>query len=451
MAAYAPVVPGAEKIYLMEENTAMDQKVMVDRETLGYLERQVHNMGKLVEINGIINSTLDIGKLLTIIMEIIKDIMKTEASTLLLYEEHTRDLVFKVALGEAGQELQEKYRVKIGQGIAGWVAQERKEVFINDVYSDSRFDPNFDKKTGFVTKSIICTPLLFKGKLLGVIQAINPLNKPGFDEEDAVLFKAFANQAVLAVQNAIFFQNAIEEERIRSELDAAHSIQNSLFPVITNDWGNVSIAARSISAREVGGEFYDIFYFDKALGFALGDIHTRGIPGSLQASIVNGAIKAYASVRGQSPRYMHTRIDTLLKDNIHSVNTLSLFYGVISFEENMLRFVNSGVAYPVFVRNGRPQYIKIGGSSLGDGDLDLKKVKIQLRPGDLFVIVTDGLIKQKNRNAQQMGLKRVVDFLGKDFGSPEDVVDSLMDFADDFTGGLEKKEDITIIAMKING
>ncbi|HPB81822.1 MAG TPA: PP2C family protein-serine/threonine phosphatase, partial [Spirochaetota bacterium] len=197
-------------------------------------------------------------------------------------------------------------------------------------------------------------------------------------------------------------------------------------------------------------EFYDIFYFDGALGFSLGDIHARGIPGSLKASVVNGAIKAYASVRGQSPRYMHTRIDSLIKDNIDSVNTLSLFYGVISFEDNMLRFINSGVAYPVFVRNGTPRYVKIGGSSLGEGDLDLKKVKINLRPGDLFVIVTDGLIKQKNRNAQQMGLKRVVDFLGKEFDKPEDVVDALMDFADDFTGGLEKKEDITIIAMKIN-
>ena len=201
----------------------------ITRERLQYLERQLHNLSKLVEINSIINSTLDIGRLLQIIMEIIKDIMETEASTLLLYEEQSRDLVFKVALGEAGRELQEKYRIRMGQGIAGWVAERRKVVYINDVYHDERFDRNFDKMTGFTTKSILCAPLLFKGKLLGVIQAINPRNKPGFDDEDVVLFNAFGNQAALAVQNAFFFQNAIEEERINNELTAAHSSRHRCF------------------------------------------------------------------------------------------------------------------------------------------------------------------------------------------------------------------------------
>ncbi len=206
-------------IYNPHSVKIMMENDIITRDRLRYLERQLHNLGKLVEINGIINSTLDIGRLLQIIMEIIKDIMETEASTLLLYEEDSRDLVFKVALGDAGRELQEKYRVSMGQGIAGWVAERRKVVYINDVYRDERFDRNFDKMTGFTTKSILCAPLLFKGKLLGVIQAINPRNKPGFDDEDVVLFNAFGNQAALAVQNAIFFQNAIEEERINNELE----------------------------------------------------------------------------------------------------------------------------------------------------------------------------------------------------------------------------------------
>jgi len=118
---------------------------------VAYLERQLFNLSKLVEINRIINSTLDMAKLFTIIMEIIKEIMETEASTLFLFDEKTNELVFKVALGEAGDKLQEKYRVAIGQGIAGWVAKERKGVYVNDVYLDERFDPNFDKQTGFTT------------------------------------------------------------------------------------------------------------------------------------------------------------------------------------------------------------------------------------------------------------------------------------------------------------
>ncbi len=422
----------------------------ITRDRLEYLERQLHNLSKLVEINGIINSTLDIGRLLHIIMEIIKDIMEAEASTLLLFEEDTRDLVFKVALGEAGRELQERYRVKLGQGIAGWVAEQRKVVYINDVYNDPRFDPNFDRKTGFRTRSMICAPLLFKGKLLGVIQAINPLKKERFDDEDVILFNAFANQAALAVQNAIFFQNAIEEERIKNELDAAHTVQGSLFPEINVTRDGFSIAARSIFAREVGGEFYDVHFFDGAAGIALGDVHTRGIPGALQASIVNGAVKSLGGVGGHRPVYVHDRLNELIRSKLGLVDNVSLFYGVLSGSGGTLDYVNSGIAYPILVRNGVAKYIKIGGKPLGGGEMTLKKVKVNLRKGDYFIIITDGIINQKNRNGIQLGLKRIMDFLGGTFGSPDDVVKSLFAFVDDFTEGLEKKEDISIIALNLN-
>ncbi len=421
------------------------------REKLAYLERQLHNLSKLVEINGIINSTLDIGKLLHIIMEIIKDIMETEASTLLLYEDDTRDLVFKIALGEAGRELQERYRVRIGQGIAGWVAENRKVVYINDVYSDARFDPNFDKKTGFITKSILCAPLLFKGKLLGVIQAINPLVKPGFDEEDVVLFNAFANQAALAVQNAIFFQNAIEEERIKNELTSAHSIQHSLLPKIGIHEQEYSVAARSISAREVGGEFYDIYFFNQQVAITLADIHAKGIPGALQASVVNGALKSLASLGGLSPEFVHGQINDLIKNKVGVVKQVSLFYGVVSWKEKTLSYVNSGIAYPILIRDGVARYIKIGGKSLDGETREFKKVRVHLRSGDVFVIITDGLIARKNRNGIQLGLKRIMDFLGSASGNAVEIVDALLAFADDFTGKLEAKEDISVIALKIHG
>ena len=155
------------------------------------IEKQVENLSKLVEINGIINSTLNIKRLLSIIMEMIKDIMDAETSSLLLFDDLRMELVFKVALGEAGEELKEKYRVKMGQGIAGWVALNRKSLLVNDVYNDSRFDPMYDKSTGFTTRSILCAPLLFKGKLLGVIQAINPLKRNEFNNDDMNLFKVF--------------------------------------------------------------------------------------------------------------------------------------------------------------------------------------------------------------------------------------------------------------------
>jgi sigma-B regulation protein RsbU (phosphoserine phosphatase) len=408
---------------------------------LEYLERQLHNLTKLVEINRIINSTLDMARLFTIIMEIIKEIMETEASTLFLYDEKTNELVFKVALGEAGDKLQEKYRVKLGQGIAGWVAKERKGVFVNDVYSDNRFDPNFDKQTGFTTRSIICVPLLYKGKLLGVIQAINPINRPAFTEEDMNLFMAFADQAVLAVQNAIFFEHAIEEARMRHELESAKAIQHSLHPAISEDFGFCTVAARYMPAREVGGEFYEIKQYDNALAVALCDVHNKGVPGALNAALVNGLMKGLMNVYGNvvSPVF----INTLKVVQAHNIKTVSLFFGIIHAQLKTLTFMNTGEAYPVLIRNGIARYLRFSHSIEKN-----KKVVIKLLPDDMFVIVTDGIVNCKNRNARLFGLKQVMDTCCQ-YNEPSECIDGLLAKVKEFMQGLSQREDISVIAVKI--
>jgi phosphoserine phosphatase RsbU/P len=411
------------------------------------IEKQFSNINKLLEINSIINATLDIGKLLNIIMEIIKEIMNAEASTLFLYEEKTQDLVFKVALGEAGKELTEKHRVKIGQGVAGWVAEKRKPVYINNVYEDERFDPEYDKMTGFNSKSILCVPLLFKGKLIGVIQAINPIDRQGFNDNDMILFSAFAEQAVLAVQNAIFFQNAIEEQRIKTEINAAQSFHKSLLPVIEKNYKNFLIAAKSIPARELGGEFYNISFFNDSIGITLGDSNKKGIAGALNAATLLGAIKGVSSIVRGSPSKLLHNLDNAFSG---SVEFISIFYGLISCEKNLIQFINIGFAYPIIIRKKIARYLKFA-SPMEKIKLPLPTIKVMLEPNDYFVIVTDGIVNLKNRGAQNLGLKRIMDHLSGEFNTPREIVDSLSNLANNFLDGLEKMEDISIIVFKLEG
>lgn len=418
---------------------------------LAKLERQIHNLSKLVNINGIINSTLDITKLYTLIMKIIKDIMDTDASTLLIYDEETKELVFMVALGEAGEKLTEGSRVKLGQGIAGWVAETRKPLYVNDVYKDKRFDPSYDKDTGYKTEAILCMPLLFKGKLLGVIQAINPINRPGFDEDDIALFGLFADQAGLAVQNATFFHNALEEERIKVELSSASSIQESLIPDINNKFGCIHIAAKSISAREIGGEFHGLYQFDSAnIGIALGDIHEKGIPGGLRAAIMSGALRALAGIKGNNPLELVKHLNNLIADDTKSFKKATLFYGVINGREKSLMFVNKGVAFPFLVRDSVARYLRFESKSSGNDTADLEQVIIKLKVNDIFVILTDGIFNIRNRSSQNISLKKVVNFLQWGFNSPEDVIDSLINYANEFSDGLAIREDISIMVFKVN-
>lgn len=418
---------------------------------LAVIERQIYNLTKLVNINSMINSTLDMGRLLTVIMETIKDIMETEASTLLLYEEKSNDLVFKVALGEAGKELTERYRIKLGQGIAGWVAETRKPLIINDAYRDTRFDPDFDKKTGFTTRSMVCTPLLFKGKLLGVIQAINPLNRPEFTNDDLNLFGVFADQAALAVQNAIYFRNALEDERINSELTSARAIQEELIPAINMKIDSIGISARSVTAREIGGEFHSLFRLDeRRFGIALGDLHEKGIPGGMHASIVSGALRALAKIKGHNPVELVRMLHLIMEHDERPIRNASLLYGVLSVPERTLRFLNAGIAYPVLVRDGVSRYLRFGKRSLSQNIEEAKSVAVALRSGDLFVIISDGILRVRNRTGKQLGLKKVMGFLEQTFSPSTDIIEALLGFAGDFAEGVGIREDISVIILRVD-
>ena len=417
------------------------------------IEKQVENLSKIVEINGIINSTLNIKRLLSIIMEMIKDIMDAETSSLLLFDDLRMELVFKVALGEAGEELKEKYRVKMGQGIAGWVALNRKSLLVNDVYNDSRFDPMYDKSTGFTTRSILCAPLLFKGKLLGVIQAINPLKRNEFNNDDMNLFKVFSNQAALAVQNAIFFQKAIEDERLESELKAAKNIQDSLTPDIGLSCKGFTSAAKSIPAREVGGVFHMFRELEDGVYLmTMGSVDHKGIPGALRASTISGIIRVMAELDVRNPSEIIDMTNRICVDEQIDDSSLSLYICLVDLPKQRIEFVNSGDIYPLMIRGGVARYLRFSDKSrsgVGRSDFRSESIRIPFRPGDRFVIISGSIRELKNSDGKKMGLSRIARFLESCKGDASLTIDSILSFTENYTGGFDRRKDMSVLAFSL--
>ena len=117
------------------KNNLSKELASLRREILN-MKSRLGDLASLIEVSQIINSTLDLDNLLNTIMEIAKDVMRAEASSLMLLDENTNELVFKVALGEKGREVKEKFRLKVGQGICGWVAQNEKPAVVADAEKD---------------------------------------------------------------------------------------------------------------------------------------------------------------------------------------------------------------------------------------------------------------------------------------------------------------------------
>ncbi|MBC8548814.1 MAG: GAF domain-containing protein, partial [Candidatus Brocadiales bacterium] len=176
-------------------------------------------LGAVVEKCTVFSSTLNIAEVLDNIMKYVNLVTNSAASTLMLLDEETRELVFSIPTGPKSDKLTDM-RIPSGKGIAGWVAANEQHLLIPDVSKDPRFYGRVDEKSGYETKSILCVPLMVKSKLIGVLEVINKTDGNSFTEEDAVLLNFFANQAAVAIENARYYgelKRKYEEEKEMQE------------------------------------------------------------------------------------------------------------------------------------------------------------------------------------------------------------------------------------------
>ncbi len=216
--------------------------------------QHVVEIATLMQISRAIGSTLDLRTVFQRVMEETKRALRVEACSLLLLDEQTGELVFEVALGEMGEQVKE-VRLKEGEGIAWWVVREGKSVHVPDVLKDPRFFAQVDKQTRFVTRSILASPLIVRGEVVGVIEAINRQGSEPFSSRDLEFLESIASQAAVAVENAKLYQG-VEREKSKVE-----SILDSMRAGVVVVDGNNDLAFLNRSARQ-------------ALGLTLRDLDT---------------------------------------------------------------------------------------------------------------------------------------------------------------------------------
>jgi diguanylate cyclase (GGDEF)-like protein len=158
----------------------------------------------LTDIVKTANSILEPRKVIELIMAKIQQLIPSEAWSMLMVDEERRELAFELALGEKAKDVS-SFRVKIGEGIAGWVAETGKPTIVNDVSRDPRFSGKFDSKTRFRTRSVLCAPLISRGRTIGVVEIINRQGGR-FTRTDLSMLLTLVEPCAIAIENAILFQ-----------------------------------------------------------------------------------------------------------------------------------------------------------------------------------------------------------------------------------------------------
>jgi HD-GYP domain-containing protein (c-di-GMP phosphodiesterase class II) len=173
------------------------------------LRKKIKRLETLIHTSMLFSSILDIDDLLDIVLHKAEEVMDAEASSVFRIDESTQELYFITARGEKGKEAKE-IRVPMGKGIVGWVAKHGKPLLVADVRKDPRWFKGVDKKTQFVTRSIIAVPLITKGKTIGVAEVLNKKGKRKFNRTDLELFTSLGNQIAIAIENASLYKELDE-------------------------------------------------------------------------------------------------------------------------------------------------------------------------------------------------------------------------------------------------
>ncbi|MDI6736672.1 MAG: GAF domain-containing protein [bacterium] len=166
-------------------------------------QEAVRRLKTLLEVSEVLGATKDLRSLLDLSMRLATRTMNAEASSLMLLDEQTNELVFEVVEGVKGKQVLRQIRLKLGEGIAGWVAKEGTPLLVPDVTKDPRFTSKIDQQTSFETKCILCIPLKIKKTTIGIIEVINKIDGGSvFSEKDLEFFNLFAHQVAIAIENA---------------------------------------------------------------------------------------------------------------------------------------------------------------------------------------------------------------------------------------------------------
>jgi DNA-binding response OmpR family regulator len=310
-----------EDVWAAIEKALTEERLRQERENLTQalaqankrLQQQVQDWATLNDIAKAISSTLEEQEIFRRVVQNVTRILQVEACSLLLVDQDTEELEFAVTLkGDVAR--YSSFRLQPGQGIAGWVARHGKPLLVPDVSHDSRFYARVDRSTGFQSRSILCVPLEAKGRVIGVLEAINKRGESEgarFTEEDLEMLTALASWVAVAVENARLNratrQMAAAAALKQTVTAMAHHINNRLMAFSLELDGLEKVGAvdqQAVSAiiASARRSIQEVSAVVKALD-RLEEIHTVPYVGAAEMIDIEDALKQQLSGDDVQPLY----------------------------------------------------------------------------------------------------------------------------------------------------
>ena len=360
---------------------------------------------QVLEVSRLLTVTTELDTLLEQIAKHCCSMLSCERASIFLHDPQTDELWTKVALGS------KEIRIPASAGIAGLVFKSNQLFHCRKPYEDPRFNPEPDKRSGFVTRNLLTAPMVdLNRNPVGVIQAVNKVSADGFSQADESLIQLLADQSGVAVQRYRLEEEAKRGRDLRKEMDLAKTVQEALIPKEPPVVEGVRSVGWTLSASITGGDSYDLWRLDDGrLGLFLGDATGHGIGPAMVVSQARTLVRAMCKINPE-PDALLSLTNARLAEDLAPGQFVTAFLGMLD-KDGWLRWSSAGHG-PVLLRRSPQAPIEVldaPGPPLGVlPEFVADPVEpIQLESGGMLIVMSDGIFEAFAPDREQFGVERV--------------------------------------------
>ncbi len=411
---------------------------------------QAKTLMLLYEVSRELTSILDREELLRRVAERVRKIVDYDVFSVMVWNEQAQLLesVFAMCCNDA---LPARLRLPLHQGLTGTAAGERRVLRINDVTEDPRY---IRCDTGVEARSELVVPLLIQDRLIGVLD-LESAKPHAFTMEHERMLSTLGSYVAIALENARLYEEARENERrLSSDLDTAREIQRQLLPTGAREVPGLDLAAAYVPARELGGDFYDFLpYGEGRLALTLGDVSGKGTAAALYGSLAIGTVREIVVDHVCEPATMLAMLNQRLHAARLDSRFIAMLFAIYDAPTRRLTLSNAGGPYPLLVRNGQVEVIRLEGVPLGLlPETHYDEITVVLQPGDIVLFASDGILETENSTQEEFGPHRLASLLS--LLSPADsaraIAEQILAATDGHSGpGAAPRDDRTLVVLRV--
>lgn len=388
----------------------------------------------------------DLATMLGEVVSAAKQVLCAERGSVWLYDAPNGELVLEVATGIA------PVRVPWESGLVGACARSRQIINVLDCYADARFDPSVDRASGYRTRCMLTLPLVdHNDVLVGVMQVLNKIDG-SFDADDEALATALAAQCAVALQRVRMTGALIEGERMRQALEMAREVQMSTLPEHMPAVPSYEVQALFRPAELTGGDTYDVALHEQGLVIVLGDATGHGIAPALSVTQMQAMLRM-AFRLGADLETAFLQVNNRLADTLADDRFITAFIGVLDPSSHKIRYHSGGQGPILLYRAATGGWEHYKATSFPLGAMPLTSLRptivLDLSPGDILALVSDGIFEQENGRGEQFGELRVRGVIETNAGaSMKELVAALMRSVEAFAEGAAQEDDMTAVLLR---